>query len=72
MSDPIKSSTAEALVTLRATGLRAGEVHDGPAAVRLVQDKGVDVCILKLVMTGMNGVEIYEQILGWLTDRAGV
>jgi DNA-binding NtrC family response regulator len=50
------------VLALRAVGMRAEAVHDGPSAVRFVRDAGVDVVVLDLIMPGMDGVQTYEEI----------
>jgi DNA-binding NtrC family response regulator len=47
---------------LRSVGLRAEAVHDGASALRVVDEEGVDVCVLDLMMPGMDGVQTYEEI----------
>jgi two-component system response regulator HydG len=47
---------------LRAVGIRATATHDGESAVRVVREENVDVCVLDLVMPGMDGVKTYEEI----------
>lgn len=60
--DDSREQATSMVHALRAVGLRAEAVHDGASAVRFVRDEGVDVCVLDLVMPGMNGVQTYEEI----------
>lgn len=48
---------------LRSLGQRAEAAHDGPSAVASIHRGSVDVCVLDLVMPGMDGVQVYEEIL---------
>lgn len=48
--------------SLRDVGLRAEAVYDGASAVRFVREEGVDVCVLDLIMPGMDGVATCEEI----------
>ncbi|MEP7121204.1 MAG: response regulator [Byssovorax sp.] len=50
------------VLALRGVGMRAEAVHDGASAVRFVREAGVDVCVLDLIMPGMDGVQTYEEI----------
>lgn len=43
-------------------GVRAEAVFDGASAVRRVKQNDVDVCVLDLVMPGMDGIAICEEI----------
>jgi two-component system response regulator HydG len=47
---------------LREVGMRATAAYDGESALRLVRTENVDVCVLDLVMPGMDGVAIYTSI----------
>lgn len=46
----------------RDIGLSAEAASDGPSAVRCVSAGSVDVCVLDLVMPGMDGAATYEEI----------
>lgn len=50
------------VIVLRAVGMRAEAVRDGESAIRVVREAGVDVCVLDLIMPGMDGVQTYEEI----------
>jgi DNA-binding NtrC family response regulator len=52
-------STAAAL---RAIGLRVEAISDGAAALRLIEDRAIDTCIVDLVMPGMSGAEVVERL----------
>lgn len=43
-------------------GLEVVTVHDGQAALESMEDARVDVCILDLVMPGMDGVETFRRM----------
>ncbi len=47
---------------LSAVGIAAMAAYDGESAVRLVQSENIDVCVLDLVMPGMDGVKTFEEI----------
>lgn len=54
---------AEVIVqAFRSIGLAAEAVIDGPSAVECVTAGNVDVCVLDLVMPGMDGAATYEEI----------
>jgi len=55
----VAESTAE---VLRASGLRAEAVYDGLSAIETVQRGETDVCVVDLVMPGMDGAEVIERI----------
>ncbi len=60
--DDREDHAATIVASLQAVGLRATAVHDGASAVQLVIAQKVDVCVLDLVMPGMDGVKTYEEI----------
>lgn len=43
-------------------GYRADTAHDGPSALRLVQEKSYDVALLDFKMPGMDGATLYKNI----------
>jgi DNA-binding NtrC family response regulator len=47
---------------LRTIGLRVEAIFDGGAALRLVDDLAIDVCVVDLVMPGMSGVDVVERL----------
>jgi two-component system, NtrC family, response regulator HydG len=54
---------AKAIVTaLRSVGIEAATARDGRAALRFVRMENVDVCVLDLVMPGLNGVKVCEEM----------
>ncbi|HTN85385.1 MAG TPA: response regulator [Sorangium sp.] len=56
---------AESIVaTLRTAGVSAHAVHDGRTAVQRIAERGVDVCVLDLVMPVQDGITTCEQIMG--------
>jgi DNA-binding NtrC family response regulator len=55
----VAESTADAL---RASGLRAEAVFDGQAALEVVRKGTADVCVVDLVMPGMDGAELIDRI----------
>jgi CheY-like chemotaxis protein len=52
-------ATADAL---RAIGLRVEAMSDGAAALRRIEDRSIDICVVDLVMPGMSGVEVVERL----------
>jgi len=52
-------ATADAL---RKIGLRVEAISDGAAALRLMEDRAIDICIVDLVMPGMSGAEVVERL----------
>jgi DNA-binding NtrC family response regulator len=60
--DDNQEQAASMVEALRSVGLRAEAVFDGATAVRIVREAGVDVCVLDLIMPGMDGVETCEEI----------
>jgi CheY-like chemotaxis protein len=56
---------AEATVEgLRLCGVRAQAVYDGDAAVERMRTGLVDICVVDLVMPGMTGPQVVEQLRG--------
>jgi DNA-binding NtrC family response regulator len=55
----VAETTAAAL---REVGVRAAGVTDGPQALALVQAHAVDVCVVDMVMPGMSGPELIEEL----------
>jgi two-component system response regulator HydG len=47
---------------LRLVGIAARAAPDGETAVRLIGEENIDVCVLDLVMPGMDGVKTFEEI----------
>jgi two-component system, NtrC family, response regulator HydG len=47
---------------LKQVGLRSEAVRDGYDAVQLVQERRVDVCVVDLVLLGLDGVELWEEV----------
>jgi len=62
-------STAEAL---RAIGLRVEAISDGAAALRLMEDRAIDICIVDLVMPGMSGAEVVERLRKGRSDITAI
>ncbi len=56
---PVAESTAAALC---AVGIRATAATDGPTAFAMVRAGGVDVCVVDMVMPGMDGAETIEAV----------
>jgi CheY-like chemotaxis protein len=56
---PVAETTAAAL---RELGVRAEAVTTGPEAIEVVQQGKVDVCVVDMVMPGMNGSEVIERL----------
>jgi two-component system response regulator HydG len=61
VDDGVDQATAN-VEGLRSVGIVARAVHDGESAVRLVGEGNVDVCVLDLVMPGMDGVKTFDEI----------
>lgn len=57
--EPHATSLAAALST---AGVRARAVFDGPSAVGAVRAGDVDVCVTDLVMPGMDGAQVVEEV----------
>lgn len=47
---------------LRKLGYRAGEAVDGQAAVRMVKTRLFDIMLLDIMMPGMDGMQVLEQL----------
>lgn len=62
VDDAVDQATA-LVAALRSVGLRAEAAYDGPTAIETARRAGVDVCVLDLVMPGMDGVAVCEEIL---------
>ncbi len=60
--DDSPEQAASMVHALRSVGLRAEGVHDGASAIDVVGRDSVDVCVLDLVMPGMDGVQTFEEI----------
>lgn len=37
-------------------------ICDGAAALRVIEDRAIDICIVDLVMPGMSGAEVVERL----------
>ncbi|WP_437323165.1 response regulator [Sorangium sp. So ce381] len=62
--DDIPKVADSIVAVLRAAGLSALAVHDGRAAVQYVSERGIDVCVLDLVMPDQDGVTTCAQMRG--------
>ncbi|WP_437739602.1 response regulator [Sorangium sp. So ce1504] len=62
--DDIPKVADSIVAVLRAAGLSALAVHDGRAAVQYVVERGIDVCVLDLVMPDQDGVTTCAQMRG--------
>ncbi|WP_437707969.1 response regulator [Sorangium sp. So ce448] len=62
--DDIPKVADSIVAVLRAAGLSALAVHDGRAAVQHVVERGIDVCVLDLVMPDQDGVTTCAQMRG--------
>ena len=62
-------STAAAL---RAIGLRVESISDGAGALRAIEDRPIDICIVDLVMPGMSGAEVVERLRWSRTDITAI
>ena len=58
-SQPVAESTAAAL---SAVGVRAAAAVDGESALRLARGGGVDICVVDMVMPGMDGAQVIEAL----------
>ena len=58
-TETFATSMAESLKLL---GISAVAVFDGQAALDLAQKGGIDVCLVDLVMPGLNGAEVIEKL----------
>lgn len=56
---PVAESTAAALCAI---GINAASVTEGQAAVEIVCNGGVDVCVVDMVMPGLDGAETIEAV----------
>ncbi len=54
--------SAALLATLEGAGVRAVAVNDGVAALRAVEQGGVDVCVLDLLMPGLSGADVCARL----------
>jgi DNA-binding NtrC family response regulator len=61
VDDTVDEATT-AVAALRSVGIDATAAYDGESAVQLVRTENVDVCVVDLVMPGMDGVKTYEHI----------
>ena len=57
--DDIRSNVKDILEDL---GYRTDTAHDGPSALKLVQQKSYDVALLDFKMPGMDGATLYSEI----------
>ncbi|WP_437850150.1 response regulator [Sorangium sp. So ce363] len=62
--DDIPKVADSIVAVLRDAGLSAHAVHDGRAAVQYVIERGIDVCVLDLVMPDQDGVTTCAQMRG--------
>ncbi|MDC0677319.1 MULTISPECIES: response regulator [Sorangium] len=62
--DDVPKVADSIVAVLRAAGLSALAVHDGRAAVQYVSERGIDVCVLDLVMPHQDGVTTCAQMRG--------
>jgi DNA-binding NtrC family response regulator len=62
-------ATADAL---RAIGLRVEVISDGASALRRIEDRSVDICVVDLVMPGMSGVEVVERLRAKHSDVTAI
>lgn len=62
--DDVPKVADSIVAVLRAAGLSALAVHDGRAAVQYVSERGIDVCVLDLVMPDQDGVTTCAQMRG--------
>lgn len=60
--DDIPKVADSIVAVLREAGLSAHAVHDGRAAVQHVIERGIDVCVLDLVMPDQDGVTTCAQM----------
>jgi DNA-binding NtrC family response regulator len=58
-AEPHARSLAAAL---EASGVKATAVYDGPSALTAIRDGGVDVCVVDLVMPGMDGAAVLAEV----------
>src|SRR5688572_5770002 len=56
---PVAEATAAAL---SAVGIRAEAAVDGGSALRMARAGGIDLCVVDMVMPGMNGAEVIESL----------
>jgi DNA-binding NtrC family response regulator len=60
--DDLPQAVESTVAGLRACGLRACGAHDGAEAMKRVEEGGIDVCVVDLVMPGVDGADLMEQI----------
>ena len=60
--EPLARARLNRLVTEFANDIVAEEAGNGPEALRLVQDDGVDVVLLDIRMPGMDGIEVARHL----------
>lgn len=65
--EPVAKSTAAALETL---GIRALAATDAETAIQIVLDGATDVCLVDLVMPGIDGVEVMTRLREVAPDAA--
>jgi two-component system, NtrC family, response regulator HydG len=60
--DDVVDQAMSVVEALRALGIDARATYDGESAVRLARTENVDVCVIDLVMPGMDGVQTCEEL----------
>ena len=70
--DDNPDACAMAAKLLWSWGYQADVAYDGPAALKLVDQKAYGLAIIDYQMPGMNGVELFRQLRQLRPDIAGI